>query len=325
MKKLFRSKFMQRTIGGLAAMHMGLVRDRTRWEVRGREHAEPIWNSGEGVIGCVWHSRVFFTPAMWPRDVQQASILVSRSPDGYFTRYAAAKLGIGVVLGGARNPKKSKEKGSIAAFRGMDTVVREGGCMAVTPDGPRGPRMRCSMGVIRLAMATGAPILPGAAATTRAKRRRTWDRLVIPLPFARGGVVWKAPIRVPADADSDAREAARLALETALTEATNEADAAVGAALTEPAPRRGDRPAVTEAETHAACALRPSLPRRTPTSPPPPRRPMARPRRPRPRRSLQRRLSRMHPMRLGPSQRPSRSRPKRPRRPPQTPRPIRRR
>ncbi len=215
----------------LAALLVGyvrLVKATTRWDVRGADNAEPIWQGGKGVIGAMWHGRVLMSIASWPMDKQPPAFLISNSPDGAFIARATARLGAQVVRGSGKNLKKTKDKGGSAAFRQMAQHVKNGGCMAITPDGPRGPAMHASEGAIRLAKLTGAPILCLSWSTRWRKVFGTWDRFLLPLPFGRGVIVWKGPIIVPADADAAVLEEKRAMLESLLRGGTEEADIACG-------------------------------------------------------------------------------------------------
>jgi lysophospholipid acyltransferase (LPLAT)-like uncharacterized protein len=245
LKRFLRSAWVQYTLGLVLAGYMSLIKHTTRWTVVGRELIEPVWEGRQGVIGCVWHGRTLMTIAGWPKGVQPAAMLVSWSPDGEFTNRAALTHGIGVIRGGARNPKKKgkdAQKGAIAAFRQMAAWIDAGGCMALTPDGPRGPRMRAMDGPVRLARLTGAPMMAFAWSTTSRVVVDSWDRLILPLPFGRGVIVWKGPIFAPDSDDREALETARQALENALNEASREADLATGCPAIEPAPPREPRP-----------------------------------------------------------------------------------
>src|SRR5262249_8428851 len=208
----------------------------TRWTVHGLEVIQPIWDGRKGVIGCVWHARVLMTIAGWPKTVQPATILISRSPDGQFVADAARWHRIGGIRGSSRNSRKTKEKGGVAAFRAMVDHVAAGGCMAVTPDGPRGPRMRVSLGAIRLARATDAPMVAFAWSTSGRVVFKSWDRFILPLPFSRGVIVWKGPIAPPKGGGPADLEATRLELERAMNDAAREADLASGCPAIEPAP-----------------------------------------------------------------------------------------
>jgi lysophospholipid acyltransferase (LPLAT)-like uncharacterized protein len=66
----------------------------------------------------------------------------------------------------------------------------------ITPDGPVGPARDAAEGVVQLAARSGAPVLPMAARVRFARRLKSWDRMILPLPFGRGVVVCLAPIMV---------------------------------------------------------------------------------------------------------------------------------
>lgn len=236
LKRLFRSSVLQHTLAMLLAGYMRLVKASTHWEIRGLEVITPLWQGKAGVIGTLWHGRVMLALAAWPMDKQTPAFLISRSKDGTFIARATSALGAKVIRGSAKNQRKSKDKGGSAAFRQMIHHVDHGGLMAITPDGPRGPLMQASMGAIRLAKLTGAPIVCLAVSTRWGKRFASWDRFILPLPFGRGVVVWKGPVCVPADADDALLEEKRIEMEILLRNATCEADNACGHDPVEVAP-----------------------------------------------------------------------------------------
>lgn len=228
LKRLFRSSILQVTLATLLAGYMRLIKASTRWTIEGQEMVEPLWQEGKGMIGALWHGRVAMAIASWPMQRQRPAFLISRSPDGAFIARAANALGAKIIRGSAKNLRKSKEKGGSTAFRQMIRHVESGGCMAITPDGPRGPVMQASMGAIKLASLTGAPILCLGMATRWRLGLSTWDRFMLPLPFGRGAIVWKGPVWVPKDADNAMLEEKRQELESLLNAATKEADLACG-------------------------------------------------------------------------------------------------
>ena len=87
---------------------------------------------------------------------------------------------------------------SIAALREMVKLVRSGGYVGITPDGPRGPRMRASEGVVAAARLTGVPVVPLGISTTRRRLLNSWDRFLLPMPLSRGVFVWGDPIVIDA-------------------------------------------------------------------------------------------------------------------------------
>lgn len=244
LKALTRSAPVQLALGLLLGGFMWLAKATTRWEVRGLERVAPFWESREGLVGCVWHSRVLMTIAGWPKGVQPPTMLISRSPDGEFVAHAARRLGVGVIRGSARNPRKTKEKGGVTAFRAMLAHIEAGGVLCITPDGPRGPRMRASLSAVRLAQAAQCKLLAYTWSSTARLVFNSWDRFMLAMPFGRGVIVWRGPFDPPRpDASEEELEALRLAIESELNAATHEADAATGAPRIEPAPAALPRPA----------------------------------------------------------------------------------
>jgi lysophospholipid acyltransferase (LPLAT)-like uncharacterized protein len=100
-------------------------------------------------------------------------------------------------------------------------LLARGEHLVMAPDGPRGPRREAAPGIAQIAALAGVPVLPCAAQTSRRRVLRSWDRMVVPLPFARGVMVCLPPIMVP----RDGWETALPAIAAALTAAADRADA----------------------------------------------------------------------------------------------------
>lgn len=190
-----------------------------RLRVDGVAALEPLWASRRPVIYAVWHARILMVPWLNARLVRThgartARVLTSRSRDGELVARWVSRFGLRVVRG-------SSSRGGAEALRGLAAAVRAGEDVAVVPDGPRGPGERLQAGVVLLAALTGAPVVPFAVAARPARRLASWDRFLIPLPFARVMVVFGKPVAVPREAE---RETARAELERALREVTESAD-----------------------------------------------------------------------------------------------------
>jgi lysophospholipid acyltransferase (LPLAT)-like uncharacterized protein len=155
-------------------------------------------------------------------------MLISSHPDGRLISRTVAHFGIDTIAGSSR-------RGGLEALLGMVRKLRHGESVGITPDGPRGPRMRAGNGPIAVARISGATIIPAAASVSRRMVLNTWDKLIVALPFGQGATVWGEPIRVARDAGAEDMASARLRLETELTRVTNAADAAVGVTPIEPA------------------------------------------------------------------------------------------
>ena len=186
-----------------------------RWRIMGGFHDRVAHRHAGPVLWAFWHSQLLF-PAFIGRD-RGIRILISRHRDGEFIARVAKGLGYNPVRG-------STSSGGAEAL--IDLVRESGGRdVAITPDGPRGPREVVQPGVITLAQQTGMPIMPVAAAAWPRKRLGSWDGFVVPAPFACAAITIGEIIRVPPGADRDAREDCRRVLERQLQIATERADA----------------------------------------------------------------------------------------------------
>jgi lysophospholipid acyltransferase (LPLAT)-like uncharacterized protein len=179
---------------------------------------------GEACIYSFWHNRLLLMPNLYRRirGTKRLCALVSRSRDGQYISEVLKGFGIAAVRG-------STSKGGEVAILEMVDRLHAGDDAAVTPDGPRGPCYRVQPGVILIAQMSGLPIVPVSGDVSRKKRLKNWDRFIVPLPFARGALVFGDPIWVPRDLDPEGREKLRAALEGTMREVDRKAAAAVGA------------------------------------------------------------------------------------------------
>src|SRR5439155_22189546 len=103
-----------------------------------------------------------------------------------------------------------------------------GACVRTAPDGPRGPAMRASSGIVNVARLAGVPIVPVVFATSRRRVLTSWDQFHLPKPFGRGVFLWGEPIEIDRELDDAGLEHARLLLEGRMNEMAVDADRRVG-------------------------------------------------------------------------------------------------
>lgn len=175
-------------------------------------------------IMAMWHGRLISLPLL--RVVDKPIVaLISGHRDGRIISKVGAIFGIWTVTG-------SSSKGGMRAVRELMRYARDGHCLFVTPDGPRGPRMHFNEGVLDIARLTGLPIVPVTISPQHAVIfRGGWDRMFLPLPFTRIVIRWGAPVAVEADAD---RTAISAQLEAALSAVQREAELLSGRTPIEP-------------------------------------------------------------------------------------------
>ena len=226
-KRVARSRIGRAALIWLYARFASLVFATTRWRIHGRDDADALIRAGQPFICAFWHGRLMLAPHGWPKGTP-IHVMISRHRDGENIVRATRHLGVVPIRG-------SRTRGGVAAGRAALRVLKGGGYVAISPDGPRGPRMRAQPEIIALARLSGAPIVPITFGVSRRAVANSWDRFVIALPFGRGVYVWGPPLHVAADADESARERARIILEERLNALTAEADRMVGAEPIEPA------------------------------------------------------------------------------------------
>ena len=225
LKRVGRKPTVQRMVGATLAAHIALVKRTTRWKTVNEAAAQGAWAGERPVIVAFWHNRLAMMPYCWP-SARPFHMLISSHPDGQLIARTVKHFGIETVAG-------SSTRGGSEALRGLVRLIKNGVSVGITPDGPRGPRMRASDGAIVLARLSGAPIVPAAVSVSRRVVLNTWDRLIVALPFGDGAMVWGDPIHVTG---SDDPAAVRARLEAELTRVSAEADERVGHTPIQPAP-----------------------------------------------------------------------------------------
>ena len=218
MKRVLRHPATQAVLAWLGGLYLSFALRTTRWVLEGAEHLAPA-ATGRTTIAAFWHERLALMPMLWMTlrrmsPAQRGHVLVSQHRDGRLIGVVLRRFRVGMVLGSSR-------RGGPASMRAALSLLARGEHLVMAPDGPRGPRRRAAPGVAQIAALAGVPVLPCAAQTSRRRVLRSWDRMVVPFPFARGVMVCLPPIMVP----RDGWETALPAIEAALTAAADRADA----------------------------------------------------------------------------------------------------
>jgi len=173
----------------------------TTWRVRtvGGEPLAEARRTGQRVIFALWHGELL--PLLWHQRGENVAIVISDHRDGEIIARIAESLGYATVRG-------STSKGGSRALIGLMREITAGRDGAITPDGPRGPARVFASGAAVAAFRTGALIVPIRARASRAWRLKSWDRFLIPKPFARVTVTIGPLTGVEAASARDAAEQA---------------------------------------------------------------------------------------------------------------------
>ena len=172
------------------------------------------------MIFSLWHNRLALSMTMWERfgrkKIHSSGLvaLISASHDGGVLARALRYFKVVAVRG------SSSRRGAQALLE-LNTWTARGYSVAITPDGPRGPRYVVTDGIIALGQLSGSPILPVSARVRGKLTLKSWDRFQIPLPFARCDIFLGLPLMVPRELSDEQRAALREELQRrmmALTE-----------------------------------------------------------------------------------------------------------
>jgi len=147
----------------------------------------PLYQARRPHVFLLWHEALL--PLLWQHRNQNIAIVVSEAREGRYLSDLAASLGYRSLPG-------SSTRGGARALLGAVRELHAGHAVAFTPDGPRGPRRELKPGVIAAAQRGEAQIVPLHADSDRAWRLHSWDRFMIPKPFARVRITYGQPFEV---------------------------------------------------------------------------------------------------------------------------------
>jgi lysophospholipid acyltransferase (LPLAT)-like uncharacterized protein len=148
------------------------------------------------IIAAFWHNRTALMALFYERFNPDRTVVtfISRSRDGQFMTDVASFFGIKAVRG------SSSRHGAAAMLAAVHASKDPHVDLAITPDGPRGPRYQIQPGIIRLAQLTERPVVAITYRLPWKIELKSWDRFHVPLPFSTCHLTTSEPIFVPKDA-----------------------------------------------------------------------------------------------------------------------------
>jgi lysophospholipid acyltransferase (LPLAT)-like uncharacterized protein len=186
------------------------------------EGYEKVRDLPGGKIMAGWHGRTFLA-AIFFRNKGLWTI-ISQSKDGDMQDIIFRRFGFKTIRG-------STGRGGVKAAIESIERLKEGAVLALTPDGPRGPSGKVQGGIMLMAKKSGAWLVPVGSSASRRWLAPTWDRYMVPKPFARCVLVFGEPIRLEPGSSERAVEEARLKLEAEMDRLEAEAEAKMGFSL----------------------------------------------------------------------------------------------
>jgi len=220
-KKISKSNFATHIISFLCYWYVRFVSYTTRWDQRNIDVFYDNLKTNKAVIFIAWHGRIAFPPCFWNRS-SKLSALVSPHRDGQLIAGLLKRFGIENISGSTNeNPRSAAVK--------LLRELKNNASIAIIPDGPRGPSMTMTMSPIYYAKTTGKPIIGMTYSIAKSKiLGKSWDRMLIPLPFQKGIVAVTQPFFIEKNITKEKLEFYRKKIEEEMNTLTWQLDAELG-------------------------------------------------------------------------------------------------
>jgi lysophospholipid acyltransferase (LPLAT)-like uncharacterized protein len=174
----------------LGAAFIGAIARTWRFRVVNESAYTSERAAGRAVVLVLWHGEML--PLLYYHRDRQISVLVSEHGDGEIIARILRSFGFRLIRG-------STSRGAARALIAVDRELRDGFDVGITPDGPRGPRHSVAPGALLAAHRAGVRLMPLAASASRYWQLGSWDRFLIPKPFARITLAYGDPTPVVAE------------------------------------------------------------------------------------------------------------------------------
>ncbi len=205
-------------IGGIGGAVLSMLMRSTRSAlITGQEVEQEVVERRLPAVYVLWHGRLLSSAYRYRK--YGMATLISRNRDGDYISGAIERWGFSVDRG-------SSSRGGAPALRSIVRRLKSGQSVALTPDGPRGPRQTMKLGPLLAAQLADVPIIPVSAGASRGRYFGGWDRFLVPAPFAWTPVALGEPVRVPADASPDELDRIAASIELSLNALTDLVDEA---------------------------------------------------------------------------------------------------
>ena len=216
-RRIEKSAFLARAIATVIAWYLRFCITTSKWEFHGVEQLQQDMADGP-VLCALWHGRLLMIAPHWPREAGSLSCLHDTAPVGRAAGALQAYFGLQPI-------EMSAKRSNVAASRAVMKRAKEGVSIGITADGPTGPGFAVKDAPLEWARIMQRPIYGYAFATKRHRILKTWDDMMVPLPFTQGAVVFdRMDVAVPRKARPEEIENARATMTTELNRITQMAD-----------------------------------------------------------------------------------------------------
>ena len=215
-KKILRTKLAYSVICWIGAKYIKFVSFTNSWSFINKKYVENLWKKNEAFILCFWHGRLLMMPLSWNKE-KKINVLISAHSDGQLLSKTVKHFNIETITG-------SSSQGGSEAIRNIIKSLKSGISIGMTPDGPRGPRMKVNSAIIKIASLTGHKIVPLSYSVKKKFFLNSWDKFLVALPFGKGCFIWGKPIKIKKNISTNEDLKLSKRLENNLLKLTKKAD-----------------------------------------------------------------------------------------------------
>ena len=187
-KKILKNFITQKLLALLGVVYILVVKITSKIYFKNMSIPKKYWANTKPFILVFWHSQLLMINYSW-KNKDKLNILASGHNDGQFGAIIANYLGANTIT--VSNKKRKIN------IRPIFELLKNNKCIAITPDGPQGPKEKISEGVIKIAKQAKVPIIPIGFWSSRNFNLNSWDSFLITLPFSKCNFVWGQDISIP--------------------------------------------------------------------------------------------------------------------------------
>ena len=221
--KSFKRSLRIYFLGVLGALTLKLIFATVRWS-RNDSILPFVYRDGRQRIFAFWHGRVLMMPCLYVSAHRNQSpktkgvyTLISNHSDGRIISFGVKLMGLLTVNG-------SSSRNAASGLHGLIKRIQDGYDVAITCDGPKGPARVMKPGGIMLGKETGVPVFPVACSANRYWTVNSWDKMMIPKPFAKAVCIVGEPVVVPRETSNEDVHRLCEEFQARINKVTDEAD-----------------------------------------------------------------------------------------------------
>lgn len=214
-KKILKNFLIQHFLALISSVYIYIVFFTSKIHIKNIESPKEFWGNNKSFILAFWHSQLMMISFCWNSKNNKLNILASGHSDGRFGAIIAKYLNSNNIPTYKSNKKIN--------LRPIFELLKEKKCVAITPDGPRGPKEKVSEGIIKIAKSSKIPIIPIGFWSSKNSKLKSWDSFLISLPFSKCTFVWGQPLIIPSNLNDKEIKKYSLILENKINDCINEA------------------------------------------------------------------------------------------------------